>query len=224
MCEEVTDRRERSGTHAARGRPDREHRCVRPHGAARGGDHHALAIAARRQGVRGRVLVHERAPLDQPRAQARAPAGPGAGWRNRARARRRGRPGRRSGPAQPPRPARSRLRALPAPRRPRRPRRSRGRTRARWTRARSRTGRTRRPRRSSRHHSPMAPTVRLEASSSARAGASPKRALSAAALSQSDSQKPPLRPLGPWPQTPPSTRATRAPGRARAGATPSTGP
>ena len=64
----------------------------------------------------------------------------------------------------------------------------------------------------SRHQAPIAPTFSLEASSSARAGASPKRSLIAGALSQSDSQKPPFRPLGPCPQTPPSSRRTRIPG------------
>jgi hypothetical protein len=34
----------------------------------------------------------------------------------------------------------------------------------------------------------------------------------AAALNQSDSQKPPLRPLGPCPQTSPSSRRTLMPG------------
>ena len=55
-------------------------------------------------------------------------------------------------------------------------------------------------------------TVSLDASSSERAASSPKRSRSAGALSQSDSQNPPFRPLGPWPQTSPSSRRTRMPG------------
>ncbi len=57
----------------------------------------------------------------------------------------------------------------------------------------------------SRHHAPMSPTARLEASRRARAGPSPKRSRRGSALIHSDSQKPPLRPLGPWPHTPPSS-------------------
>ena len=66
-----------------------------------------------------------------------------------------------------------------------------------------------------RHQSPISVTAALEASSRARAPASPKRRRSAAADSHIDSQKPPFRPLGPWPQTPASSSATRAPASTR---------
>jgi hypothetical protein len=61
----------------------------------------------------------------------------------------------------------------------------------------------------------MKVTESLDASSSSRAGRSPKRSRRAGPDSHIDSQNPPLRPLGPCPQTPPSSRATFAPASSR---------
>ena len=222
MCEEVTVSRVRSARQAARGRPDRQHGRAGAHAAAVGLD-----------ATPGRRRVPRSAPA---RASARRPARRARPAAGAARA--------RGGPA-----AASRSRECSTPRRKTRrgaarphlvlgqlhdplgrPERRRGLDRRAADLVERRRGghahvaRLVEPgvhalgRRTTRRSSA---TASLEASSSARAGASPKRSRSAGADSHIDSQKPPLRPLGPWPQIPPSSRATRG-ARARADARPPT--
>ena len=208
MCDEVTVRRERSARQRARGRADRQHGGAGAHAAAVGLGGHA---GARPRAGRTRASARRRrAALDQPPAQAEREAGGLQRGEVRHAARRRGRPARRSARAPRPRQLHARARARPAPPRPRRrPGRPR-RTPAPSTRTGSPTGRTRRPRPRSRHQAPtrgdrlaggVQQRPRADRRRSARAGTAP--------TATCDSQKPPLRPLGPWPQTPPSSSATR---------------
>ena len=201
--------------HAARGRAHREHRGVGSDRSARRSRTRTPSPSRRGGSERDAgVLVHERAALDQPRPQPERRAGRGGAWRSRAPSRRRGTRASRSARAPPPGRARPRARAPRAPRRPRRPPRPRRRSRGPWTRTCTPTGRTRRPRRwrgTSRRSRPPCRS-RRPAARARRRRRSGRAA--PAALSHSDSQNPPLRPLGPWPQTSPSSSATRAPGSA----------
>jgi hypothetical protein len=60
-------------------------------------------------------------------------------------------------------------------------------------------------------NAPIALTLSDEASAAASARSGPKRSTSSGRLLHSVSQKPPLRPLGPWPQTSASSTTTLAP-------------
>ena len=65
------------------------------------------------------------------------------------------------------------------------------------------------------HQAPIARTLSDDASHAASARSSPKRSRSDGRFDHSVSQKPPLRPLGPWPHTSASSSTTRAPRSAR---------
>ena len=62
------------------------------------------------------------------------------------------------------------------------------------------------------HQAPIARTLSDDASHAASARSSPKRSRSDGRFDHSVSQNPPLRPLGPWPQTSASSTTTRASG------------
>ena len=84
------------------------------------------------------------------------------------------------------------------------------------------------PRRTRRRPPALAPRAdpahrALGRAATSTARASPTRSRRVGRSSQSVDTKPPLRPLGPWPQRPASRRTTSAPARAPSGATPSTG-
>ena len=194
----------RAGAHVAAGRsrrsPRRRSRCAGDASAGR------ARASARRRARRARSGA----------VAGRARAAPGGASRSRGSARR----GETRGEAQRSRTCSAGQDAARAPgrrarRRPRPPRGRPRRTRAPSRRTRSRTGRTRRrpPRRGTSRRSPTPPRSTRRAAP--RAGASPKRSRSAGADSHIDSQKPPLRPLGPWPHTPASSSATRAPASSR---------
>ena len=65
------------------------------------------------------------------------------------------------------------------------------------------------------HHAPIARTLSDDASHAASARSSPNRSRSDGRFDHSVSQKPPLRPLGPCPQTSASSSTTRAPRSSR---------
>ena len=220
MCEEVTERRARSGADAARGGVDGQHRGAGPHAAAgRLGD--APRRARDVQRAHPRVLVDTSAPAARsPGRAGRAPAAPAARWRRRARTA----PRRKRGESQRARtrPRVERLRRARAARR-RGSRRATRRGRARSRPSRSPRGVNQASTPCSSHHAPIARRSRPTRGRPSSARSRPKRSTSDGRCVHSVSQKPPLRPLGPCPHTSASSsddrRAARAqlPGRPQPG-------
>ena len=178
MCEEVTVSRERSARQRARGRADREHGGAGAHAAARRSGHDAAGV--RRSAARDARVLVDRTPRSIRRRRSPSASRAGCSVAKSGI----NTPRRKRGEAQrartsPRRQRDRRARARPARRRPRTARGRPRRTPAPWRRTCSRTGRTRRRRPRPRTRRRSAPRCALEASSSARAGSSPKRSRSA---------------------------------------------